>query len=184
MSANLRIQWLHRKISDMSYPNAKHIAERFGISHRQAQRDVDFLKNKLSAPVEFDYQRRGFYYSSAYTLPVAFTAINDEDYSGIIAAVGADACDPLPAANTVIQMQLPYSATLKIGGSLAAVELQPFIRENNRDGTYLCEFHSIEKFMGVILSLDAEISIIKPDWLRQRIVRAAERVIRNNAGLS
>lgn len=179
MSANARIQWLHRKITDMSYPNAKHLAERFSISHRQAQRDVDFLKNKLGAPLAFDFLRRGFYYSEPYSLPVAITAANDEDYSGIVAS-GTEDTRTMPADSTVIQMQLPYSATLKIGGRLAAVELQPFIREDNRDGTYLCEFHSIERFMGIILSLDAEITILKPDWLRSRIVRAAERVIKNN----
>ena len=83
MSANLRIQWLHRKITEMSYPNAKRVAERFNISHRQAQRDVDFLKVKLNAPLSYDYERKGFYYTSEFSLPIAITTANDEDYNGI-----------------------------------------------------------------------------------------------------
>ena len=31
MSANKRIQWLHSRISDGSYPNASRIAEKFGV---------------------------------------------------------------------------------------------------------------------------------------------------------
>lgn len=183
MSANLRIQWLHRKISEGGYPNAKRLSERFGVSHRQAQRDVDFLKNRLGAPLAFDYTRRGFYYSSPYALPLALGAYNDEDYSGILAAASAEAVGSpggIPAEDTIVQTQMPYSATLRIEGRLAAVELQPFIRERNRDGSYLCEFHSIEKFMGIIFSVDADIGVLKPDWLRLRLLRASERIIRNN----
>ena len=49
MNANTRIQWLHKKISMNSYPNAQRLAERFGISHRQAQRDLDYLRRELEA---------------------------------------------------------------------------------------------------------------------------------------
>jgi predicted DNA-binding transcriptional regulator YafY len=181
MPANLRIQWLHRKITEHSYPNAKRLAERFGISHRQAQRDVDFLRDKLGAPVAFDFIHNGFYYTADFTLPVAITADNDEDYTGVVASIAAETSpQPAEAEKMVVQTQIPYAATLRVGGKLTVIELQPFIREKNKDGTYLCEFHSIEKFMSVILALDADITIIKPDWLRTRLIRAAERIIRNN----
>lgn len=180
MSANLRIQWLHRKIAEKSYPNAKRLSERFNVSHRQAQRDVDFLKDKLGAPLSFDYKRNGFYYTADFTLPVALTADNDEDYTGVVASAAAESSQPADAGRTVVQTQLPYTATLRVAGKLTVIELQPFIKEKNKDGTYLCEFHSIEKFLCVILALDADITIVKPDWLRTRLIRAAERIIRNN----
>ena len=47
MNANTRIQWLHKKMTMNSYPNAQRLAERFGISHRQAQRDFTYLKKEL-----------------------------------------------------------------------------------------------------------------------------------------
>jgi hypothetical protein len=31
-----------------------------------------------------------------------------------------------------------------------------------------------------LLSAEADITIVKPEWLRLRLVRAAERVLRNN----
>jgi predicted DNA-binding transcriptional regulator YafY len=180
-SANLRIQWLHRKIADNSYPNAKRLSERFGISHRQAQRDIFFLKNKLGAPLEYDYRRRGFYYASPFALPVAHIADNDENFSGVLAAASAEATEtPEVADRTVIQTQLPYTAVVRVEDKLAVLELQPYVKERNKDGTYLCEFHSIEKFMSAILALNADIKIIKPDWLRRRLIHAAERIIRNN----
>ena len=59
MSASNRIQWLHKYIVEMRYPNASRLAERFGISHRQAQRDVDSLRNDFGAPLAYSAERRG-----------------------------------------------------------------------------------------------------------------------------
>ena len=66
-SQGTRIQWLHKKILNMYYPNAMRISERFNISHRQAQRDVDYLKNKLGAPIEYSAEHKGFYYTETKT---------------------------------------------------------------------------------------------------------------------
>lgn len=181
MSANLRIQWLHRKIAEMSYPNAKRVAERFNISHRQAQRDVDFLKVKLNAPLAYDYERKGFYYTSEFTLPIAITTANDEDYNGIVAESATITTDPQQIDSTVVQMQLPYTAELRLPDRLTVVELGSYITEHLGNNIYRCEFHSIEKFMGVLMSLNADIRITKPDWLRTRILRCAERIINNNS---
>ena len=54
MNAPNRIQWLHKYIVEMRYPNASRLAERFGISHRQAQRDVDSLRNDYGATFNGD----------------------------------------------------------------------------------------------------------------------------------
>ena len=180
MSVNSRIQWLHRKICDMSYPNAKRLAERFGISHRQAQRDVDFLRDKMSAPIKYNYDKKGFYYSEKYTLPIESTTTNDEDYTGVIASISDETADTPRADSTIIQLQIPYTAEIYVSDKLAVIELQPFIREKKGTDTYICDFHSIEKFMSAILSLESDITINKPDWLKRRIVRIAERIIKNN----
>lgn len=184
MSANLRIQWLHKKISEMSYPNAKRLAERFGISHRQAQRDVDFLKTNLNAPLAYDYERKGFYYFSDFVLPIAITTANNEDFNGITAEAPHTNQDNIPEAeSTVIQLQLPYSAELNIPDSLAVIELGGYITEHMGQQRYLCEFHSIEKFIGILMSIDSDIKILKPDWLRSRLLRCAKRIIKNNENL-
>ena len=69
-SASQRIQWLHKKIVDRAYPNAFHLAERFRISHRQAQRDVDYLRHEMGAPLAYSAIEKGYYYSEAFTFPL------------------------------------------------------------------------------------------------------------------
>ena len=70
MSADERIQWFHKKVSERCYPNASHLSQKFGISARQAQRDVEFLRKEMSAPLEYNSSRKGYYYSSQFFLPM------------------------------------------------------------------------------------------------------------------
>lgn len=177
MNANTRIQWLHKKMTMNSYPNAQRLAERFGISHRQAQRDLDYLRRELGAPVAYDNSRKGFFYTHPFVLPVLFSSDNDDLYMPeIFNAKNQD----LAADESIIQMQIPYSATVEIKNKLTALELSAYIISRESKDRYVCEFHSIERFIGLLLSLDSDFRLIEPFWLRERIVRCAKRVLNNN----
>ena len=178
MNANTRIQWLHKKISMNSYPNAQRLAERFGISHRQAQRDLDYLRRELEAPVAYDNSRKGFYYTAPFSLPLLLTSDNDELYIPEILTVKSR--QELAADESIIQMQIPYSATLEIPNKLAALELNAYVIAKEGHNRYVCEFHSVEKFLGLLLSMDADFRIVEPYWLREKLLRSARRVVENN----
>ena len=177
MNANIRIQWLHKKLTLKGYPNAQRLAERFGISHRQAQRDFDYLKKELQAPLAYDGSRKGFYYTAPFVLPVLLSSDNDDVY---MPEVFNAQKEDLGADASVIQMQLPYSATVEIPNKLTALELSQYIVAKKPHHRYLCEFHSIEKFLGLLLSIDADVRLVEPYWLRERILRCARRIIANN----
>lgn len=177
MSASDRIQWLHKYIVEMRYPNASRLAERFGISHRQAQRDVDSLRNNLGAPLAYNAERRGFYYTADFSLPTYTVSANECDY---VEAVTGNASTPC-VKQEILQMQIPYSAVIQIPDKLTRMELQEFIIGEESHDRFLCEFHSVEMFLGLLLTCEADVAILKPDWLRQRLVNAAERILRNNA---
>ncbi len=178
MNANARIQWLHKKLSMGSYPNSQRLAERFQISHRQAQRDLDYLKKELGAPIAYDNARRGFYYTEPFTLPVLLTSDNDDLY--MPEAFRASSKRELGAEESIIQMQIPYTATLHITNKLAAMELDSYIVSRLPGNRYLCEFHSIQRFIGHLLSMDADLRIEEPSWLREQIYKSAARILQNN----
>ena len=180
MNANTRIQWLHKKMTMNSYPNAQRLAERFGISHRQAQRDMDYLRRELGAPIAYDNSRKGFYYTHPFVLPVLLSSDNDDLYMPEI--FNAEHRD-LAADASIIQMQIPYSATVEIKNKLTALELSNYIIAKQPKDRYICEFHSIEKFIGLLLSMDADFRLVEPFWLRERLVRTARRVLGNNEDL-
>lgn len=182
MNANTRIQWIHKKILNNSFPNAQRLAERFRISHRQAQRDLDLLRKRLGAPLEYDKSRKGFYYSKPFTLPVLITSDNDELYIQEIASVRDE--EELGADASIIQMQIPYSATVELDNKLAAIELSNYIIAKQGRNRYYCEFHSIEKFIGILMSLESDFRLVEPDWLKERLVRCAARVLANHPSSS
>lgn len=179
MKQNERIQWLHKKITDNSYPNAQRLADNFDISLTQAKRDVGFLKNSLKAPLRYDATKKGYMYESPYSLPVYNSSSNDEEFNGILSSVETDLKES--AELPVIQVQLPYSALIEVSDKLAVLELRPFIVRRTAKDTYLCDFHSVEVFLAAILALEADIKLKEPEWLRLRLVDSANRVIRNNS---
>ena len=178
MNAKIRSQWLHKKLTMKSYPNAQRLAERFGISHRQAQRDFDYLRRELGAPIAYDNSRKGFYYEESYVLPVLLSSDNDDLYIPEIFNVHSK--QELGADESIIQMQIPYSATIEIKNKLTALELSNYIVAREPHDRYVCEFHSVEKFLGLLLSMDADFRIVEPYWLREKILRSARRVVENN----
>ena len=87
MSANQRIQWLHKKISDRCYPNAFHLSEKFRISHRQAQRDVEYLRRDMGAPIAYSSLEKGYYYKEPFVLPYMLESENDVDFNDAISGM-------------------------------------------------------------------------------------------------
>ena len=181
MKRNERIQWFHKKITDKAYPNAHRLADNFDISISQAKRDVAFLREELDAPLQYDTEKRGYFYEAPFSLPVYLTHSNDEDVIGVLAAIEADIDES--SIMPVVQMQLPYNAVISVSDKLAILELRPFIIGKSTKDTYICEFHSVEVFLSAILSLEADIKLLEPEWLRNRLVNSAKRIIKNNETL-
>ena len=178
MSANDRIQWLHKKISGNCYPNAAHLSEQFDISHRQAQRDVEYLRKELGAPLAYCTHKKGYYYDGEYVLPLMLESENDADYQAVISSLRA--FNDQTAARSVLQMQLPYSAILEITDKMTVMNLRGFIVGEEPHHRYRCEFPSVELFLGIIVSADADIRIVSPDWLRNKLIEFARRLLERN----
>lgn len=176
-SSVVRIQWLHKKIANMYYPNAMRLAEKFGISHRQAQRDVDYLKKQLGAPLEYSAEHKGYFYTKQYSLPIVIATDNDDPLSEV--------ADNLSGAgefadNTVIQMQVPYTATVEISDKLSALSLKSYIISKESRNRYICEFHNVDQFLSILMTLRTNFKIIEPFWIKESLVKLAENIIKNN----
>jgi predicted DNA-binding transcriptional regulator YafY len=54
---------IHDLISAGRYPNCSLLAREFEVSAKTVQRDVDFMRDQLVLPIEYDKRRHGFVYS-------------------------------------------------------------------------------------------------------------------------
>ena len=64
-----RYKWIDAEIKKGRYPNARRLAEKFEISERTAQRNIDFMRCHLEAPMVYDPARRGYTYETPFSLP-------------------------------------------------------------------------------------------------------------------
>jgi len=62
----VRMLRIHDLLSAGRYPNCSLLAREFEVSVKTVQRDVDFMRDQLVLPIEYDRHRHGF----AYTGPV------------------------------------------------------------------------------------------------------------------
>jgi len=65
-----RLLDLDHKLRNSEYPNCSSFAAEWEISTKTAQRDFDFLRDRMGAPLEYDAAHRGYAYTeSTFMLP-------------------------------------------------------------------------------------------------------------------
>lgn len=119
-----RYYWFHNQIRNNKYPNSRHLADRFEISQKSAQRDIEFMRDRIAAPLEYSYTSKGYYYTDqGFELPPIW--LNEEELVAFILAKRLAAAIPnrylKDSLNTFISK---FSSMLsnKIGFSLDDIQ--------------------------------------------------------------
>lgn len=77
-----RLQTIHHQIKEGRRPNASSLARELKVSTKTVQRDLDYLRDELEAPIEFDRGENGYRYARAdYVLP--FLPVDGKDLFSI-----------------------------------------------------------------------------------------------------
>jgi predicted DNA-binding transcriptional regulator YafY len=73
-----RIYTIDAEIASGKYPNSDGLARLCETSISTISRDIEFLRDQLSAPIEYDAFNRGYYYTKkTFRLPAGFTSADD-----------------------------------------------------------------------------------------------------------
>jgi predicted DNA-binding transcriptional regulator YafY len=65
-----RLLELDRRLRNNEYPNCTSFAAEWEVSGKTVQRDIEFLKDRMGAPIEYDALKRGFCYTEpTFMLP-------------------------------------------------------------------------------------------------------------------
>ncbi len=57
-----RVRYIHVQVRSGKYPTCESIAERFGVSTRTIERDLEAMRNTMDLPLKFSPERKGYYY--------------------------------------------------------------------------------------------------------------------------
>lgn len=58
-----RMLRLHERLMENRYPNCRQMAEEFEVAAKTVQRDINFMRDQMRLPIEYDKARFGFHYS-------------------------------------------------------------------------------------------------------------------------
>jgi predicted DNA-binding transcriptional regulator YafY len=77
-----RLLFIDEKIRSGSYPNASSISKEYEISNRTINRDIEYMRDSLGAPIEYDSTHKGFYYTEDHFFLPAID-IKESDFFAI-----------------------------------------------------------------------------------------------------
>jgi predicted DNA-binding transcriptional regulator YafY len=195
MSAYHRILWIHNRIIEQKYPNAAKIAEQFEISNRQAQRDVEYMRDSLNAPLGYSPKQKGYFYSCAFALPTFFLSDSDmnilnqinghymllsgygyENFrkgSELLTKMTSDSKQP-KAGNRLE----PYRVEIEITGERNYFPALEYFKCNKLDDNiYAYAFYEPEIFLSILISSGLNFRILRPKWLISRLQSRLEAIL-------
>jgi predicted DNA-binding transcriptional regulator YafY len=78
-SALARLYFIDQQIASGTYPNTGYLAKKWeNISISTISRDIEFMKDRLNAPIEYDALHRGYYYSEPnFRIPMGFSGADE-----------------------------------------------------------------------------------------------------------
>ncbi|NTV02126.1 MAG: WYL domain-containing protein [Chlorobiaceae bacterium] len=60
----VRIQYIDQQLKENRYPNCSRVAGYFEVSTKSIQRDIEYMRDVLHAPIAYDQKNRGYFYES------------------------------------------------------------------------------------------------------------------------
>ena len=80
-----RFVWFDDQVRAQKYPNATSLADQFEISAKTAQRDIDFMRDRLLCPLDYDSSQKGYSYDDeTFSLPMVY--LSSEELSALLIA--------------------------------------------------------------------------------------------------
>lgn len=80
-----RVQRIHQAITRGAYPNARQLAQELEVNPKTIHRDLEFMRDRLGLPLEFDARRNGYYYTEPVTTLPAATISEGELFALVLA---------------------------------------------------------------------------------------------------
>lgn len=80
-----RFIWFDNRVRAEKYPNATRLSEQFEISLKTAQRDIEFMRDRLKCPLLYDKSKKGYYYKDeTFFLPMTY--LSSEELTSLLIA--------------------------------------------------------------------------------------------------
>jgi predicted DNA-binding transcriptional regulator YafY len=80
-----RFIWFDDRVKQKKYPNTTSLSKQFEISIKTAQRDIEFMRDRLNCPLVYDSSKKGYFYEhDTFSLPMIY--LSSEELSSLLIA--------------------------------------------------------------------------------------------------
>jgi predicted DNA-binding transcriptional regulator YafY len=118
-----RLLEIHRQLQNGEHPNCSTLARQFEVATKTIHRDIDFMKYRLSAPVEYDSRKKGYYYENPTFMLPALSMSEGELTALLLASRTLSEYQGTPVAGKLRDMFTKLSGMLPDAISVAPAEL-------------------------------------------------------------
>lgn len=126
-----RMNYIHEQLEGNKLPNCSSIAKVFEVTPKTIQRDIEFMRDRLNYPIEWDGERRGYRYTGPVEhMPMA-TITEGELVAMLVAQKAVEQFrgtpfeKPLANAFAKITSQLDGPVTVALGEARSAITFKP-----------------------------------------------------------
>jgi proteasome accessory factor B len=111
---------IHQALQSGKHPNALQLAAELEVSPKSIRRDLEFMRDRLDLPIEYDFEKRGFFYSGEVNTFPTLQITEGEIFSLIVAEKalqqyrGTSFEKPLLSAIKKMEQSLPDTISLNL----------------------------------------------------------------------
>jgi len=115
-----RMLRIHQALQAGKFPNASRIAREIEVSTKTIHRDIEFMRDRLNLPIEFDYFHKGFYYTAEVSAFPTMQITEGEIFALVVAEKalqqyrGTSFEKPLLSAIRKMEQALPDTISLNL----------------------------------------------------------------------
>ncbi|RJQ32053.1 MAG: WYL domain-containing transcriptional regulator [Peptococcaceae bacterium] len=134
-----RIFFIHKQVKVGRYPNGPALAAELEVSIRTIQRDIAYIRDLMQAPLEYDRNKNGFYYTGPFEMP-PLTLTEGEQVALFLGqkllrqCAGTPLEEPIRSAFEKICLYLPQgiSVDLNLLEQIFSFDVQPLRGDEQR----------------------------------------------------
>jgi predicted DNA-binding transcriptional regulator YafY len=179
-----RLMFIDRKIREQTYPNCVSLAAEWEVSEKTIQRDIEYLRDELDAPIAYDSLKHGYHYTEEnYSLPAI--TVSESDLFAVF------------VAETVLSQYRNTPLFQKLSSVFQKIRIRfspavaPYIRErewhpkqtlrNLRNGGLVLEFttNHINEVKDWVLSWGPGATALAPTLLVQKVKESLKHAAEN-----
>lgn len=111
---------IHQALAAEKFPRAVSLARELEVNEKTIRRDIEFMRNRLNLPVEFDYVRNGYHYTSEVSAFPTMQITEGELFALVVAEKalqqyrGTSFEKPLLSALRKMEQSLPDTISLNL----------------------------------------------------------------------